>query len=227
VLEPRQHIIRAVVARPVAKKAPAIHVLIVDDHRVVRDGLALIIQREPDLAVAGTASTGEEAVALYERERPDVVLMDLQLSRMTGVEAILAIRKHDPTARVVVLTMYGGDEDIHRALQAGATTYVLKGSPSEDLIQVLRNVHAGGRPLSEDVKARLEDRAARPTLTGREVRVLQLVLEGLRNKEIAATLSIAEETVEVHLRNIFAKLGVHDRTAAIYVALRRGIVHIG
>jgi DNA-binding NarL/FixJ family response regulator len=208
-------------------ESASIRVLVVEDHRVVRDGLALIIEREQGLAMAGAASTGEEAIAIFERERPDVVLMDLQLPGMSGVDAIRAIRRRDPDARIVVLTMYGGDEDIHRALHAGATTYVLKGSPSEDLVHVLRNVHAGGRPLPADVKARLEDRAARPTLTEREVRVLQLVLEGLRNKEVAARLSIAEETVEVHLKNIFAKLGVHDRTAAIYVALRRGIVHVG
>lgn len=206
---------------------PRIRILVVDDHRVVRDGLALIIGREDDLEVAGTASSGEEAIATFQRERPDVVLMDLQLPGMSGVEAIRAIRKLDPEARVVVLTMYDGDEDIHRALDAGATTYVLKGSPTDDLLRVLRDVHAGGRLLPDDVKARLENRAARPTLTQREVRVLQLVLEGLRNKEIAASLSISEETVEVHLKNIFSKLGVHDRTAAIYVALRRGIVHVG
>ena len=203
-----------------------IRILVVDDHRVVREGLKLLLEREADLAVAGTASTGEEAIATFRRERPDVVLMDLQLPGMSGVDAIKAIRREDPSAPIVVLTMYDGDEDIHRALDAGATTYLLKGSPSDDLIRVLRMVHEGGRPIPEDVKARLQDRAARPTLTQREVRVLQLVLEGHRNKEIGATLTIAEETVEVHLKNIFAKLGVHDRTAAIYVALRRGIVHV-
>jgi two-component system NarL family response regulator len=203
-----------------------IRILVVDDHRIVREGLSLLLEREADLAVAGTASTGEEAIAIFRRERPDVVLMDLQLPGMSGVDAIKAIRQQDPVAPIVVLTMYDGDEDIHRALDAGATTYLLKGSPSDDLIRVLRTVHEGGRPLPDEVKARLQDRAARPTLTQREVRVLHLVLEGHRNKEIGASLSIAEETVEVHLKNIFAKLGVHDRTAAIYVALRRGIVHL-
>ena len=203
-----------------------IRLLVVDDHWVVRDGLALMFEREEDLTLVACAGTGEEAVAAFRRQRPDVVLMDLQLPGMSGVEAIRAIKRADPAARVVVLTMYDGDEDIHRALEAGATTYVLKGSPSEDLLDVIRSVHAGGRPLPADVKARLDDRAVRPTLTHREVHVLQLVLEGQRNKEIASHLSISEETVEVHLKNIFVKLDVHDRTAAVYVALRRGIIHL-
>ena len=207
-------------------KSP-IRVLVVDDHRIVREGLALIINREADIEVVGTAASGEEAVAAFTRDRPDIVLMDLQLPGMSGVEAIRDIRRLDPRARIVVLTMYGGDEDIHRALEGGATTYLLKDSLSDDLIRVVREVHAGGRPMTPDVKARLDDRAARPTLTQREVRVLQLVMEGKRNKEIAAGLSISEETVEVHMKNIFAKLGVHDRTAAVYVALRRGIIHVG
>ncbi len=203
-----------------------IRLLVVDDHRIVREGLALIVEREPDIEVAGTAATGEEAVAAYLAERPDVVLMDLQLPAMSGVDATRAIRKADPAARIVVLTMYGGDEDIHRALAAGASTYLLKGSQSEELIRVIRDVHAGGRALPPDVQARLDDRATRPTLTQREVDVLQLVMKGERNKEIAASLSLSEETVQVHLRNIFSKLDVHDRTAAVYVALRRGILHI-
>jgi two-component system NarL family response regulator len=204
-----------------------IRVLVVDDHRIVRDGLALIMGREPDIHVVGFAASGEEAVAAFRRDHPDIVLMDLQLPKMSGVEAICATRRLDPNARIVVLTMYDGDEDIHRALEAGATTYLLKDSLADDLIRVIREVHAGGRPMLPGVKARLDDRAARPTLTQREVRVLQLVLEGKRNKAIAGSLAISEETVEVHLKNIFTKLGVHDRTAAVYVALRRGIIHVG
>ena len=206
--------------------ATPIRVLVVDDHRIVRDGLGLIISREKDIEVVASAGSGEEAVAAFRRQRPDVVLMDLQLPGMSGVEAIRAIRGIDADARIVVLTMYDGDEDIYRALEGGATTYLLKDSVSDDLIGVVRDVHAGGRPMAADVKARLADRAARPTLTQREVRVLQLVLRGKRNKEIAGALSISEETVEVHLKNIFTKLDVHDRTAAVYVALRRGILHV-
>ena len=202
-------------------------VLLVDDHRVVREGLALILERAPDLVVVGAAATGDEAISLFQSERPDIVLMDLQLPGMSGVDAIRAILRLDPHARVVVLTMYDGDEDIHRALDAGATTYLLKGSPSDDLINIVRAVHAGGQPIPQDVRLRLEDRASRPSLTQREVRVLELVLQGQRNKEIAAALSISDDTVQVHLKNIFTKLDVHDRTAAVYVALRRGIIHVG
>jgi DNA-binding NarL/FixJ family response regulator len=145
---------------------------------------------------------------------------------MSGVEAIHAIREIDPTARVVVLTMYEGDEDIHRAMAAGAVTYLLKDTLSEDLLRVVREVYSGGRPTVEVVKARLAVRAALPALTSREIAVMELVAQGMRNKEIAAMLAISEGTIRVHLKNIFAKLDVHDRTAAVRTALQRGIVHI-
>jgi DNA-binding NarL/FixJ family response regulator len=203
-----------------------IRVLCVDDHRIVREGLGLIIDREPDMQVVGSAATGEEGVALFTRERPDITLMDLQLPSMSGLEAIHSIRGEDPDARIVVLTMYQGDEDIHRALSAGAATYLLKDTLSDDLIRIVRDVHAGRRPIRAEVKARLDQRAAQPTLTPREVQVMERVAEGRRNKEIASALGISEETVQVHLKNIFAKLKVGERTAAVNVALRRGIVHI-
>jgi two-component system NarL family response regulator len=203
-----------------------IRVLVVDDHRIVREGVGLIIDRDPSTEVVGFAASGEEAVAAFLHHRPDIVLMDLQLAGMNGVEAIRHILRADPTARVIVLTMYDGDEDIHRALQAGARTYVLKDSLADDLMGVVRSVYAGQRLLPPDVQARLDDRASRPTLSLREVSVLEGVMKGHRNKEIAAAMAISEETVEVHLRNVFAKLQVHDRTAAVYVALRRGIVHL-
>ena len=203
-----------------------ISVLCVDDHRIVREGIGLIIAREPDMEVVGSAATGEEAVAVFTRERPDVTLMDLQLPTMSGLEAIHAIRREDADARIIVLTMYQGDEDIHRALTAGATTYLLKDTLSDDLIRFVREVHAGRRPIRPDVKARLDERATQPTLTPREVQVMELVSEGKRNKEIAVRLGISEETVQVHLKNIFAKLKVGERTAAVNVAIRRGIVHI-
>ena len=209
--------------------APAptgIRVLCVDDHRIVREGIGLIIDREADMKVVGSAATGEEAVTLFARERPDVTLMDLQLPTMSGLDAIQAIRREDPDAHIIVLTMYQGDEDIHRALAAGAATYLLKDTLSDDLIRIVREVHAGRRPIRADVKARLDERAAAPTLTPREIQVMELVAEGRRNKEIAGLLGISEETVQVHLKNIFAKLKVSERTAALNVALRRGIVHI-
>ena len=203
-----------------------IRVLCVDDHRIVREGIGLIIARQPDMEVVGSAATGEEAVIVFKRERPDVTLMDLQLPAMSGLEAIQAIRREDADARIIVLTMYQGDEDIHRALAAGATTYLLKDTLSDDLIRFVREVHAGRRPIRADVKARLDERATQPTLTPREVQVMELVSEGRRNKEIAVRLGISEETVQVHLKNIFAKLKVGERTAAVNVAIRRGIVHI-
>ena len=203
-----------------------LRILCVDDHRIVRDGIALIIDREPDMQVVGSASTGEEAIAEYERHRPDVTLMDLQLGAMTGLEAIEAIRRLDPTARIIVLTIYEGDEHIYRALTAGAATYLLKDTLSNDLIRIVREVHAGQRPVSPEVQARLEARAAQPTLTTRETEVMQLVAQGRRNKEIAALLGISEETVQVHLKNVFGKLQVSDRTAALNVVLKRGIVQL-
>jgi DNA-binding NarL/FixJ family response regulator len=205
---------------------PRIRVLCVDDHRIVREGIGLIIARQADMEVVGSAATGEEAVLLFRREQPDVTLMDLQLPTMSGLEAIRSIRREDAEARIIVLTMYQGDEDIHRALSAGATTYLLKDTLSDDLIRFVREVHSGRSPIRADVKARLDERAAQPTLTPREVQVMELVSEGRRNKEIATLLGISEETVQVHLKNIFAKLKVGERTAAVNVALRRGIVHI-
>ena len=206
--------------------AASIDILVVDDHRIVREGLSLIIERERDMKVVGTAATGEEALDALRHLQPSLILMDLNLPGMSGVETIRAVRQRSAAVPIVVLTMYEGDQDIRRALDAGATTYLLKHSLSDDLVRVIRNVHAGEHPLPADVQARLDDTAARPTLSKREVEVMELVLDGCRNKEIADSLSISQETVRVHLRTIFTKLDVHDRTAAVKVALRRGIVHI-
>jgi DNA-binding NarL/FixJ family response regulator len=203
-----------------------IRILCVDDHRLVLEGLALIIGQQPDLEVAGTARSGEEAIDLFRESRPDVTLMDLSMRGMSGVEAIRRIREIDPAARIVVLTMYEGVEDIHRAMAAGAATYLLKDTLSEDLLRVVREVYSGGTPTVEVVKARLAERATLPALTSREIAVMELVAQGMRNKEIAAMLAISEGTIRVHLKNIFAKLDVHDRTAAVRAALQRGIVHI-
>jgi len=205
-----------------------IRVLCVDDHRIVREGVALIIKRQTDMDVVGMAATGEEAIELFKSCHPDVTLMDLRLRGMSGVEAIKAIRRLDASARVVVLTMYQGDEDIYRALEAGATTYLLKDTLADDLIQVIRDVKAGKQPgVSPEVQARLAERSVRPELTPRELEILQLISQGMQNKEIAASLGISEATAQVHVKNILAKLDVRHRTAALNVALRRGIVHIG
>lgn len=204
----------------------SIGILIVDDHRILRDGLALIIEREPDMQVIGSAASGEEALDALRALRPSVILMDLNLPGLSGVETIRAIRQRDAEVPIVVLTMYEGDQDIRRALDAGATTYLLKHSLSDDLVEVIRNVRAGRHLLPPDIQARLDDTATQPTLSRREIEVMELVLEGYRNKEIADAMSISQLTVRVHLRTIFAKLEVHDRTAAVKVALRRGIVHL-
>ena len=213
-------------ARPQARENPRIRVMCVEDHRIVREGIALIINQEADMEAVGACASAEEAVSLYRACRPDVTLMDLRLGKMSGVEAIKAIRKEHPEARIVVLTMYEGDEDIYRAHEAGATTYLLKDTLSSDLIRVVRQVHAGERPVTPVVEARLKERASGPTLTSREVEVLQLISEGLRNKEVGATLGITEGTVQIHVKNIFGKLNVNDRTAAVQVAVRRGLVQM-
>jgi DNA-binding NarL/FixJ family response regulator len=203
-----------------------IRVLVVEDHPIVRDGLILCLQRDPQFHVVGAVGNGAEAVDAFLHHRPDVVLMDLQLPVMSGVDAIRAIRRADRDAHIVVLTMYEGDEDIRRALDAGAATYLLKASLSDHLIDSIKKVHRGDRPLSPEIQTLLETRAGRPSLTNRETQIVEEVSKGHRNKEIAASLDISEETVEVHLKNIFTKLDVHDRTAAVRVALRRGIIHL-
>lgn len=203
-----------------------IRVQCVDDHAVVREGISLKINLEPDMTVVAAAMTGEQGVALFAEHRPDVTLMDLQLPAMSGLDAIRAIRAIDPSAKIVVLTMYSGEEDVYRALQAGAATYLLKGTLSDDLIRIVREVHAGQRPMPPDVAATLAARAPKSVLTPREVEVVALMAEGLQNKEIAASLGISHETVRIHAKNIFFKLHVPDRTAAVMDALRRGIIHM-
>lgn len=203
-----------------------IRLLCVDDHRIVREGLALIVAQHQDLEVVALASTGEQAIELFRTHRPDVVLMDLRLPNMSGVEAIRFIRSNDPTARIIVLTMYEGDEDVHRALDAGAVAYLFKDTRADDLVRAIRDAHAGKRQISPAIEARLAERAAQPALTTRETRIVELMAQGLRNKEIGAMLGISEATVRVHVKNVFAKLDVHERTTAVRVALRRGIVHL-
>lgn len=176
--------------------------------------------------MVAVAATGEEGVELFQECHPDVTLMDLQLPNMSGLDAIRAIRHADANARVIVLTVYQGDEDIFRALQAGAATYLLKDALSDDLTRMIREVHAGSRSIPPNVRALLSVRNEHPVLSSREVEVLQLVSNGMRNREVALTLGITEGTAKVHVKNILAKLGVSDRSAAITVALSRGIIHL-
>lgn len=203
-----------------------IRVLCVDDHAIVREGIERVINRQRDMRVIGAVGTGEAAVAAFEQMRPDLTLMDLQLPSMSGLDAIRAIRRVDPCARIMVLTMYEGDEDIRRAIDAGAVTYLLKTTLTDDLVRVARAVHAGEPATVPDVMARLEGHPAAHRLTAREVQVMELVSGGLRNKEIASSLGISEDTVEAHLKNVFAKLDVRDRSAAVNVAIKRGVIHI-
>jgi len=203
-----------------------IRLLCVDDHAIVREGIGLIVSREPDMTLVGSVATGEEAIEFFGRQQPDVTLMDLQLATISGADAIKAIKQNYPDARIIVLTMYEGEEHIHRAMSAGAATYLLKDTLSADLVRVIRQVHSGEPAVSAGVEAALQTRASHPALTPREVEILYVVAEGKRNKEIGAALSISEETVVTHLKNIFTKLGVNDRTAAVALAVRRGIIHL-
>jgi two-component system NarL family response regulator len=203
-----------------------IRVMVVDDHFVVRMGLSGSINVEADMMVAAEASTGEQAVATYRKDRPDIVLMDLKLPGISGVEATKAICKEFPGAAVIMLSTHDGEEDIYRSLQAGARTYLLKTAARNELIDTIRAVHAGERAISPVVGARLAERMTHPDLTAREIEVLQLIVKGKSNKEIAADLSIAEVTVKLHVGHILTKLGVNDRTQATTTALQRGIIHL-
>jgi DNA-binding NarL/FixJ family response regulator len=203
-----------------------IRILVVDDHPLLRAGLGTSINAESDMEVVAAAPDGQEALDLFRQHRPDITLMDLRMPVMGGVQAIQAIRSQFPSAKVIVLSTYQGDEDIYRALEAGAATYLLKDTLAEDLVRVIREVFAGGRPLPAPVAQRLADRMLQPDLTARELDVLRLIAKGMRNKEIAAQLGIGEETTQGHVKNILLKFGLHDRTEAVAVAVRRGIVHI-
>ena len=204
-----------------------IRLLIVDDHPVVRDGLVAILhQGEPDLEVVGEVGNGKEAVTAWRTLRPTVTIMDLQLPGQSGVEAIAAIRREDPDARVLVLTTFDGDADIQRALEAGARGYLLKNMRRGTLIEAVRAVAAGQRYLPPATAARLVEGMESERLTARELDVLKLLAQGHRNREIADSLGLAEPTVKIHVNNLLRKLQVKDRTEAAVVALRRGLVHL-
>lgn len=208
-------------------RATKITVLIADDHPVVRQGLAALIDREPDLQVVGEANNGREAVEMYEALHPSVVLMDLRMPELEGAAAVAEIRKGHPGARVIVLTTFDGDEDIFTALRAGAKGYLLKDTPPEALTEAIRAVHHGLKRIAPEAAMKLAHRATELDLTEREREVMQLLTNGLSNQEIATALSISEGTVKFHLNNIFAKLGVDDRTQAVVTALKRGLVRLG
>lgn len=203
-----------------------IRVIIVDDHPVVRFGLAAIIGLQPDMMVVAEAGSGEEACSECASKQADVVLMDLRLPGLSGVEAIQAIRKVHPEIRFIVLTTYDGDEDIHRALEAGAQAYLLKAMSHVELVNAIRKVHSGFKFIPATVSKRLSERPPHSELSARELEVLKLIVSGLSNKEIGESLGISEATVKWHLNIIFSRLNVSDRTQATVVALQRGIVHL-
>jgi len=200
--------------------------MLVDDHPAFRKGMAALITSEPDIQVVAETGDGNEAIGLYRQNTPDIVLMDLRLPGMGGVEATIAIRKEFPEARVIVLTTFDLDEDIFRAMDSGAKSYLLKDTPEDELAETIRAVHAGQEKLSPKLAERLALRQKRPVLSRREMEVLQALVRGRSNKEIAASLFITEDTVKAHLKVIFVKLDVQDRTDAAITAIRKGIVHL-
>ena len=204
-----------------------IRVLVVDDHPVVRTGLGAVISLEPDFKLVGEAEDGAQAVAMVREQRPDVVLMDLRMPRMDGVSAIRAIRTESPEVRVLALTTYDGDVSIHRALEAGARGYLLKDMLLTEVVTAIRAVYRGERVIPAPVAARLAEFTPRADLTEREVEVMQFAARGFSNREIASAIGRSDETVKLHLKNIFAKLGVADRTEAVTVAISRGILSVG
>lgn len=203
-----------------------ISVLCVDDHRLVRQGIAALINQQPDMKVVASAASGEEAVSLFQRHRPDVVLMDLELPGMSGVEAMRNIRFEQPDARIIVLTVHEGEEDIFNALAQGAASYLLKDVLFNELAERIRQVHAGVHSLPAKVETRLAERKGHKPLSAREQQIVELLAQGKRDKEIASLLDMGEKTVKVHLRNLFKKLGVNERTGAVAVAVRRGLIHL-
>jgi DNA-binding NarL/FixJ family response regulator len=208
------------------KDGGKIRVLCVDDHPIVRDGIAAIINLQPDMVLAAAAATGGEALTRFFELRPDVALVDLRLPDMSGFDLIKRIKDKSPNARIIVLSSHEGDVDIQRALEAGAQGYVAKGIVREELLETIRSVHAGKRRLPGAVAQKLAEHMADEPISPRELEVLSLMAAGKRNKEIASELSVAEDTVKMHVRNILSKLHVNDRTEAVTIALRRGIIHL-
>ena len=203
-----------------------IRILSVDDHLLLRAGVAALLAGQPDMTLVAEASNGREAIEQFRIHRPDITLMDLQMPEMNGVEAMIAICEEFPGARIIVLTTYAGDVQVMRALKAGARAYLLKSLVRKDLVETIRMVHAGKKRMLPEVAADLAEHATDDALSSREIEVLALVAGGNANKEIAAQLSITEETVKGHVKSIFSKLGANDRTHAVTIGLKRGIIDL-
>lgn len=203
-----------------------IRVLSVDDHALLREGIATIINHQSDMVLVSQASGGKEAIQQYREHQPDVTLMDLRLPDLSGIDVLIAIRAEFPAARIIMLTTFEGDVEIQRALEAGARGYLLKSMPPSELVQAIRHVHAGKKRVPPELAAQLAEHMSDESLTAREVEVLQRVAGGNRNRDIAELLYISEETVKVHVKHIMDKLGAKDRTQAIAIAVRRGIIQL-
>jgi DNA-binding NarL/FixJ family response regulator len=203
-----------------------IRVLSVDDHPLLREGIAAMINSQPDMIVAATASCGREGIESFRKHRPDVTLMDLRLPDVSGIDALIAIRSEFPAARILMLTTFNGDVDIQRALKAGAYGYLLKSTPRKELLDAIRKVHSGRKSVPPEVAAQLAEHMSVEALSDREVEVLRHIAGGNRNKDIADRLFISEETVKVHVKHIMEKLGASDRTQAMAIAARRGIIQL-
>ena len=208
------------------KDAQTIRILCVDDHQLLREGIAAVVEGQPDMRLVGEATNGQEAIESFRRQRPDVTLMDLRMPDMNGIEAITAIRAEFPTARIIVLTTYAGDALAVEALRAGASGYLLKNLLRKELLETIRAVHAGKRRIPPEVAAEIAEHAADDALTAREIEVLRQVAAGKSNKVIAAELDISENTVKAHMQSILPKLDASDRTHAVIIALKRGILHV-
>jgi DNA-binding NarL/FixJ family response regulator len=203
-----------------------IRVFSVDDHPLLHEGIATVIRNQADMALTAEASNGHEAIQRFRQHKPDVTLMDLRLPDMSGIDAMIAIRAEFPEARIIILTTFAGDVEIHRALEAGARAYVLKSMPPKELVDIIRQVHAGKKRIPPDIAANLAEHYSDEALTDREIEVLQQIAGGNRNRDIAEKLFITEETVKVHIKHIMEKLGASDRTQAVAIGVRRGIIHL-
>jgi DNA-binding NarL/FixJ family response regulator len=208
------------------RTVPRIRVFCVDDHPLMREGIATVIKNEPDMQLVAEASTGHDAITGFREHRPDVTLMDVRMPDMGGIDALLAIRTEFANARVIMLTTFEGDAEIKRALEAGARGYMLKSMPRKQLVDVIRKVHGGQKHIPNEVAAQLMEHLGAETLSKREVEVLQKVAAGNRNSDIAALLFISEETVKGHVKHIMEKLGASDRTEAVAIGIRRGFIHL-
>lgn len=208
------------------ERSKSIRILSVEDHPVFREGLSTIIGSQPDMLLVAQATNGVEAVEEFRHHRPDITLMDLRLPGTNGTDTLIAIRGEFPQARIIILTTSDGDGEIQRALRAGASAYILKSMPKNELLGVIRSVHAGKRQVPPEIAARLAEHLGDDNLTDRELEVLGLIRDGYRNKQIAHQLSIAETTVNFHIKNLMDKLGANDRTHAVTIALRRGLLQI-